>query len=130
MQTEGLKELRKEVEANRGSLVVPPELSGSQARNVTSLDGRQEASLHSDIKSNDGFNLLGTLLETAFFYGLFEFIADRQFTAKTRQLRVAKMRNMHPRIYRWSIRADFLVRVAVVLAIVAAGMYSVWKVLS
>lgn len=83
----------------------------------------------SDIKSNDGFNLLGSILETAFFYTLFEHIACRQFSSKTRQLRVVKMKVQHPHIYQFCIVADVFTRIVVVIAIVAAAIYSVYKVL-
>lgn len=130
MQTDNLKQLKEKVDAGRGE-PVQPDPSASQPSNVRQIDPDQQAlTLESEIKTNDGFNLLGILLETAFFYSLFEYIADRQFTSKTRQLRVAKMRNLHPRVYRWVIRFDFGVRVIVVVAIVAAGIFSVWKVLS
>lgn len=128
MQSEKLKQLREEVRADRGQ-PLPTDPNASNTKSTSPLEDQQPLSLYSDIKSNDGFNLLGALLETAFFYSLFEYIADRQFAAKNRRLRVAKMRAVHPRIYRWCIRADFIVRVIVVIAIVTAGIYSVWKVL-
>lgn len=94
------------------------------------LSGIQRVELGKpSIKSNDGFNLLGAILETAFFYTLFEYIADRQFSSKTLQLRVAKMKVQHPYVYQFCIVADVIVRGIVVLAIVAAGLYSVYKVL-
>lgn len=128
MQSEELKELRKEVKAGRGKRSDPT--SDSSARSTSPIEESQIlTSLNTDIKSNDGFNLLGALLETAFFYSLFEYIADRQFASKNRPLRVAKMRSIHPRIYKWCIRLDVVVRIIVVVIIVIAATYSVYKVL-
>lgn len=130
MESKKLQELRREVNEKRANQ------TNDDTHNIDSNPTYTEPfkelepiSLGSDIKANDGFNLLGIILETAFFYSLFEYIAVRQFSSKTRQLRIARMRAIHPSVYRWSIRADFAIRVIVVLAIVGAGIYSVFKVL-
>ena len=126
MQNKALEEIKNSLKTI-GAPSSPEEVHVSGSEPFT--EARTVELGKSNIKSNDGFNLLGAILETAFFYTFFEYIADRQFSSKTRQLRVAKMKIQHPYVYQFCIVADVVVRVIVVLAIVAAGLYSVYKVL-
>ena len=82
-----------------------------------------------DIKSNDGFNLLGVVLETAFLFTLFEYMADRQFDSRRRSLRTARMKSIHPKLYKVCIFFDFSIRAIVALAIVFLAIYAAYKVI-
>lgn len=81
-----------------------------------------------EIKGSDGFSLLGVVMETAFFFTFFEYIAARQFDSRRRSLRIAKIRSMHPKLYLCCIWLDFTVRLIVVTAIVLLAIYAAYKV--
>ncbi len=95
MQNTKLKELKDDLKDG---------LIQSDSENVTTsgakpLRGSEVELGKSDIKSGDGFNLLGAVLEVAFLFTLFEYIADRQFDSRRRSLRIGRMRLMHPILY-------------------------------
>ena len=125
MQNPKLKELKNGL---KGGLIQ------SDSESVTTsgarpLTGSEIELGKSDIKSSDGFNLLGVVLEVAFLFTLFEYIADRQFDSGKRSLRIAKMRSIHPKLYKVCIFFDFSVRGIVALAIVGFAIFAAYKVI-
>lgn len=125
MQNPKLKELK---DGLKGGLIQ----SDSESVTTSSakpLTGSEIELGRSDIKSNDGFNLLGVALEMAFLFTLFEYIADRQFDSGRRSLRISKMRSIHPILYRVCIFFDFSVRGIVALAIVIFAILAAHKVI-
>lgn len=125
MQNPKLKELKNGL---KGGLIQ------SDSESVTTsgarpLTGSEIELGKSDIKSSDGFNLLGVVLEVAFLFTLFEYIADRQFDSGKRPLRIAKMRSIHPKLYKVCIFFDFSVRGIVALAIVGFAIFAAYKVI-
>ena len=125
MQNPKLKELK---DGLKGGLIQ----SDSESVTISGAKPLTDSEIElgkSDIKSNDGFNLLGVVLEMAFLFTLFEYIAERQFDSRRRSLRIAKMRSIHPILYRVCIFFDFSVRGIVALAIVGFAIFAAYKVI-
>ena len=123
MQNTKLKELKDDLKDG---------LIQSDSENVTTSGAKPLRSSEvelgkSDIKSGDGFNLLGAVLEVAFLFTLFEYIADRQFDSRRRSLRIGRMRLMHPILYKVCIFFDFSVRGITALAIVGFAIFAAYK---
>lgn len=117
----GLKALEKDSDLPASGDIV--------AKNSRPISDQQIVFDHSSIKNSEGLNLIAVMLETAFFFSLFEYMAHRRFSGRTDAVRIGKMVDRHPYFYVCSIVFDFITRFFVVTALVIAAGYSVYKVL-
>ena len=81
--------------------------------------------------SGDGFNFLSSALNATFFFDYFEHVANKTYGGGRTDLKVIKLKNVHPRFHQHAIQCDFVGRVAVYVLLVAfASMLvggAIWK---
>ena len=124
MSNSNLENIKSELEPIGSKITKPQKLSKIKVTGVTSQlsDDECQSGHQLDIKGNDGLSLLKSMLGVVFFFTLFEHLAVRRFSGKTKITRVEKMAIRHPRLYKWCLRCDFIVRgVVVILLILATG---------
>jgi hypothetical protein len=80
--------------------------------------------------SRNGADFLSKYLEASPFIDLFERYAASQYVGKYLQVKVFKLRTVHPGFYRLCMTLDTVVRVIVVGSLLAIAFVAAYKVLS
>lgn len=70
---------------------------------------------------NDGFNFLSSALNATFFFDYFEHVANKTYGGGRMDLKIIKLKTLHPRFHKCAICADFIGRVVVYISLVAAA---------
>ena len=128
MNNQNLKNTRSGLEVidNQATSELPRS-SDIIATGATQLKDERPVTYQSDIKSNDGFSLLRSLLDAVFFFPLFEYFADRRFSGKSRTTRIGKMVDKYPCFYRLCMISDYIVRGIVVIVLIWATVWLIYK---
>ena len=105
----------------------PPE-GPSEVTTTESRPARPENGHGVPSPSDDGGGFLKSFLNAHPFTDLFEHWADRHFSGKTQQIKNAKLKTVHPHFFNFCCVADLLVRSVVVIMLIGASGWALWKV--
>lgn len=129
MNNSNLENVKSELEPIGDKTAKRQKLSKIKATGATSQLGDDEcqSGYQLDVKGSDGLSLLKSMLGVAFFFSLFEYLAVRRFSRKTKVTRIEKMVICHPRLYKWCLRFDFIMRVIIVILLTSATGWLAYK---
>jgi hypothetical protein len=77
-----------------------------------------------------GTQVLGNLLYRTPFFDYFVGVAASSYTGKLLEPKVKKLQDDHPKLFRFCVVADLIIRTIVVLLLIAAGAAIAYKTLS
>jgi hypothetical protein len=73
-------------------------------------------------KSSEATNFLGSLMQATIFFDYFEHVAEKTYRGDRVDVKVAKLKSVHPQFHQFCIKADSAVRV---LGVAALYMFAV-----
>lgn len=79
--------------------------------------------------TNDGINILTSLLQATIFFDYFEHVAHKTYQGGRVDLKIVKLKTVHPYLHIACIVSDFAVRLLGFVAVFALAILTAYKVL-
>lgn len=122
-----LQKYKSTISSSPKKLKAPVKAKATKAQTV-----RHDPALkHGMNGTQDGFNFLSSALQATFFFDYFEHVANKSYAGDRTDIKILKLKAVHPRFHKYAIRSDFFGRVVVyfLLIVFAAGLVAgtVWK---
>ncbi|HEU5187059.1 MAG TPA: hypothetical protein VFT87_01005 [Candidatus Saccharimonadales bacterium] len=108
-----LKKYKEEISSSPTKTVVPKKAQTKNSKKL-SADPTGKSQMRG---TSDGFNFLSSLLQATLFFDYFEHVAAKTYVGERIDLKVVKLKSLHPRFYKWAIRCDLAVRALAFIAL-------------
>lgn len=127
MATDKIQKYKKTISSSPDRLQSAKKATASKATPLVSDPGRLPG-MHS---TNDGFSFLSSALHATFFFDYFEHIANKSYSGGRSDIKILKLKAVHPHFHQCAIKADFCGRIVVYALLVIFATFlvgsTVWK---